>query len=620
MLAMMAQQWSSGKLKQLNLKAALRLPVLLSLLLALCVSILALQQLRLLIPSQLLHRGSWNGQACTCWPWSNGSSSGSSSRDSGAGSRRGELAKLELGGRGGVLDSRELQDEGDPPLSAGRNRSRLGVESSERVQFRAHGSAAALFVEMSAYRGGPATFAILGLASKPAVVFKEATFRCSWAVSAEDDADGGEDDDDDNDELAGTAWQMLPDWGLGRVYTTVVINCTFPRPVGGSGTRGGRLLLTVLSRGQVAEKFTVLHDEAAAGAGTTGSTGTTTGSTGNPSYEHVYCGSPLYGRLNPRRVREWLAYHAWLLGPRSHFVIYDAGGVGPAVARALAPWRDRGRVTLLDVRDQEARFDGYYHNQFLAVNDCLFRTRDWAAWTSFFDLDEYLYVPVATTGASGTGGDDRHPAPRALRRLLRRHAPRATQLLIRQVPVRAGLCMPSRSRAGGDQEQEQQWGLEALVYRLRRPFTRAQQDRKYAVQPRSVFSAGVHLSQNLDGNTTVLGADELRYYHYHGTINRLGSLCDDDDDHGPGQQLADDDTVTSLKPAARRAAAAAAAGRGFGRPSKVNVKEAARYVYDGSMADLVPVVKRFEERTIGPVSLADLRPDPSDDHEFEHDR
>lgn len=52
-------------------------------------------------------------------------------------------------------------------------------------------------------------------------------------------------------------------------------------------------------------------------------------------------------------------------------------------------------MTLQDIREQE-RFDGYYHNQFLVVNDCLHRYKFMAKWIFFFDVDEYIFVPPKT--------------------------------------------------------------------------------------------------------------------------------------------------------------------------------------------------------------------------------
>lgn len=72
-------------------------------------------------------------------------------------------------------------------------------------------------------------------------------------------------------------------------------------------------------------------------------------------------------------------------------MMYDAGGVEEAVMEVLRPWMEKGFVSLHDVREQE-RFDGYYHNQFLILNDCLHRYRFDAKWMFFFDLDEFIYV------------------------------------------------------------------------------------------------------------------------------------------------------------------------------------------------------------------------------------
>ncbi|TQD73526.1 hypothetical protein C1H46_040950 [Malus baccata] len=48
-------------------------------------------------------------------------------------------------------------------------------------------------------------------------------------------------------------------------------------------------------------------------------------------------------------------------------------------------------------------------------------------------------------------------------------------------------------------------------------------DRKYAVQPRNVYAAGVHKSQNLAGKTTRM--TRIKYFHYRGTINTPHEPC-----------------------------------------------------------------------------------------------
>lgn len=182
---------------------------------------------------------------------------------------------------------------------------------------------------------------------------------------------------------------MLPDWGYGRVYTVVVVNCTFPMNPN-SDNAGGKLMLYAYygESQRKYEKFTALEE----------APGIYNDSKFHPpyQYEYLYCGSSLYGNLSAARMREWMAYHAWFFGPSSHFVFHDTGGVSPEVRAALEPWVRAGRATVQDIRGQ-AEFDGYYYNQFLVVNDCLHRYRHSANWTFYFDVDEYIYLPAGNT-------------------------------------------------------------------------------------------------------------------------------------------------------------------------------------------------------------------------------
>jgi hypothetical protein len=254
--------------------------------------------------------------------------------------------------------------------------------SPERREFRAVGSAAALFVQMGAYRGGPYTFAVVGLASKPTHVYGKPWFRCEWEPNAASSPPM----------RAAKTYHMLPDWGYGRVYTVVVVNCTFPR-VPNADNAGGRLVLYAHhgpSRSPSSPHERIVALEEAPGAYDAAAFPATPAAPHR--YDYLYCGSSLYGDLSAARVREWMAYHARFFGPRSHFVFHDAGGVGPAVRAALEPWVRAGRATLQDVRAQ-AEYDGWYYNQFLVVNDCLHRYRHAAKWTFFFDVDEYIFLP-----------------------------------------------------------------------------------------------------------------------------------------------------------------------------------------------------------------------------------
>ncbi|GJY59561.1 hypothetical protein Tco_0459453, partial [Tanacetum coccineum] len=100
--------------------------------------------------------------------------------------------------------------------------------------FNTYGSAAYNFVLMSAYRGGPNTFAVIGLSSKPLHVFAKPSYVCEWVPL----------NGTHNVTVQVQGVKILPDWGYGRVYTVVVVNCTFPRSVvTGQDRAGGNLLV-----------------------------------------------------------------------------------------------------------------------------------------------------------------------------------------------------------------------------------------------------------------------------------------------------------------------------------------------------------------------------------------
>jgi len=250
--------------------------------------------------------------------------------------------------------------------------------------FNPYGSAAYNFITMGAYRGGLNTFAIIGLASKPLHVYSKPTYQCEWVPQSSSAS---------NSTFSTVSYKMLPDWGYGHVYTVVVVNCTFSEAVN-SENSGGKLFLEASTSGggdkdfNITDRFEVLNESP-------GDINTTLFSS-RPKYDYLYCGSSLYGGLSPQRVREWIAYHVRLFGKRSHFVIHDAGGVHEEVLEVLKPWMELGYVTLQDIREQE-RFDGYYHNQFMVVNDCLHRYKFMTKWMFFFDVDEYIHVPQKNT-------------------------------------------------------------------------------------------------------------------------------------------------------------------------------------------------------------------------------
>uniref|UniRef100_A0A0D9WPX2 Glycosyltransferase family 92 protein n=1 Tax=Leersia perrieri TaxID=77586 RepID=A0A0D9WPX2_9ORYZ len=396
-------------------------------------------------------------------------------------------------------------------------------------ELRPYGTAAALFVQMGAYRGGPRTFAIVGLASKPTHVFSNPYFKCEWLPNPT--AAG----DTPPRPVRTKAYKMLPDWGYGRVYTVVVVNCTFPTNPN-SNNAGGKLLVHAYysTASRRYERFVALEE----------TPGSYDDSRFNPPfpYDYLYCGSSLYGNLSAPRMREWLAYHARFFGERSHFVLHDAGGVSPEVAAVLDPWVRAGRVTVQDIRAQE-EYDGYYYNQFLVVNDCLHRYRHAANWTFFFDVDEYIYLPDGRSLEVVLGELEQY-----------------TQFTIEQNPMSSKLCVDDPT-----EDYSREWGFEKLVFR--NSITGVRRDRKYAIQARNAYSTGVHMSQNVYGKTTHKTESLIRYYHYHNSINVMGEPC----------------RKFVPKPT---------------NGSKV-MFEGIPYVYDDNMKRLAGEIRRFEKQTIG---------------------
>lgn len=262
---------------------------------------------------------------------------------------------------------------------------------------------------MGAYRGGPNTFAVVGLSSKPIHVFGKPWFKCEWISN-------------NGSSVRVLAYKILPDWGYGRVYTVVVVNCTFPfNP--NKDNSGGKLTIKAHygESPRKFEKFVALEE----------APGSYNESKYHPpyQYEYLYCGSSLYGNISSARIREWMAYHVWFFGPKSHFVFHDAGGVSPEVRTVLEPWVRLGRATIEDIRAQ-AEYDGYYYNQFLVVNDCLHRYKFAANWTFYFDIDEYIYLLDGNTLESVLNEFSNY-----------------NQFTIEQNPMSSALCLNESSQA-----------------------------------------------------------------------------------------------------------------------------------------------------------------------------
>ncbi|XP_023525128.1 galactan beta-1,4-galactosyltransferase GALS1 [Cucurbita pepo subsp. pepo] len=397
----------------------------------------------------------------------------------------------------------------------------LPTDPNNRI-FQPFGNAAALFVLMGAYRGGPRTFAVVGLASKPIHVYGHPWYKCEWIFN-------------NGSSIRAKAYKILPDWGYGRVYTVVVVNCTFPLNPNHDNSGGKLTVNAYYGQSQKKyEKFTALEELP----------GSYNASKFRPpyDYEYLYCGSSLYGNLSAARIREWMAYHAWFFGSKSHFVFHDAGGVSPEVRAVLEPWVRAGRVTIQDIRAQ-SEYDGYYYNQFLVVNDCLHRYRHAANWTFYFDVDEYIYLPEGSS----------------LESVLEEFSV-YTQFTIEQNPMSSMLCLNDSA-----QNYSRKWGFEKLLFKdIKSGIWR---DRKYAIQAKNAYATGVHMSENVIGNTTHKTESKIRYYHYHNSIMVRGELC---------REFLPNSAIHN-----------------------VTIFNQAPFVYDDKMKKLADTIKEFERHAIG---------------------
>lgn len=111
------------------------------------------------------------------------------------------------------------------------------------------------------------------------------------------------------------------------------------------------------------------------------------------------------------------------------------------------------------------------------------------------------------------------------------------------------------------------WGFEKLVYR--KVLEKGKRyDRKYVVQARHAEAAGIHMSMNMKkGINLYPKGDRIRYYHYHGTINKRDEVCSFYVDSGNKTAVQQHDNST--------------------------------HTLDETMAKLVKDVKLFELQTVG---------------------
>lgn len=161
------------------------------------------------------------------------------------------------------------------------NISSVDLDYGKLRLFKPHGLATHLYIEMSAYRGGPREFSIVGLTSKPIETHHNPPYKCAWVPNS-----------GDGKEIKGWTHKVLPDWNYGKLYTVVVITCSFGKDVG-VDREGGELILYASYGDQYRENERIVVLKEAKGE-----YNASIFDEKNFPYDYVYCGSPVYGDIS----------------------------------------------------------------------------------------------------------------------------------------------------------------------------------------------------------------------------------------------------------------------------------------------------------------------------------
>ncbi|BBN15384.1 hypothetical protein MPTK1_6g19180 [Marchantia polymorpha subsp. ruderalis] len=397
--------------------------------------------------------------------------------------------------------TRELSQPDDKSTSA------LGEHSLQPLSIALHP-----FVKFSTYRLSMNTILVVGLSSAVYRAFDKPVHDCTWHQEGKD--------------LVTTDAKMIyVKWDEGRMpYVPAIVNCTFPTAVGADAS-GGTLQLSISAKpnrlsltGTVAanvyeerkgevEVFNRMVRKLEQG-----------GAAALP-YKYAYCGPPMFGRIRPDWILGWLTYHYRLyegMEGKVRFFFYNVGALADeGTLTVLEPFIKAGVVEIVNVLEIKD-YTAHYRGQVLFVNDCLHRTRFIAQWTLFHDFDEFIYVPQ----------------PNSLQSLLKQHEDKAW-LTFASLPASWKFCTELSRTV------ETRWPVERMVCVEEQPECRYKQEkpdpwlctgplgrRKYVVNPRKVFAAGIHYVTKDSGSGGVdLNGTLARLHHYHGALATFNYLC-----------------------------------------------------------------------------------------------
>ncbi|KAL2644930.1 hypothetical protein R1flu_012517 [Riccia fluitans] len=296
----------------------------------------------------------------------------------------------------------------------------------------------------------------------------------------------------------------------GRNYDTLVIQCSFPEPVGSEGTGG--LLYLKLSHSiepEVSELVPVFRERP-------GQYNSTLFNLSTFQYEYVYCSPPVWTNLSAVYVKEWFKYHHALLDGNVRYFVYDNIGIDNETMAVLQPFIDAGILTVIN-QHRERDYDAWWHTQATAINDCIKRARFIGKWVLFWDFDEYLSVSPPLTLSALLEDVEQKGAP---------------WITFGNMYYSINYCA-AESGSGDD------WAIERMLYRIEKPqcewgefespnvCTGPMGHRKWIGNPRLTLVGSIHYVIEPGWGGVDLDTNIARINHYRGIVapDAIGKTC-----------------------------------------------------------------------------------------------
>ncbi|KAG0601226.1 hypothetical protein M758_11G094400 [Ceratodon purpureus] len=366
------------------------------------------------------------------------------------------------------------------------------------------------FVKFSAYRQSLNTFFVTGITSFVARTFDKdkIAHTCEWHP-----ADGGLPMGGKGTkgfaETEPSMIYMKSDENHGT-YSPTIINCTFIEKVG-ADRKGGLLVLRISTgydRWEPNLPVVAMEEQP-------GEVDVVMTPPEKLPFKYAFCGAPMHGKVRADWILQWMTYHHYLAEGKGHFFFYNMGGLAEEDKPTFQRFSDAGLLSITDILDPNLASDypTWYYHQVLLINDCLHRSRFMAERVFFFDYDEFLQIP----------------APDTLTKFMTRHKDEPW--------ISFGSIYANTHDCRNAQKGKSEAPLERMLWRRPSPECREKLPhtnpwlcigplgrRKYVVNPRETFAAGVHWALIPETGLNLLG-DEAHMLHYRSAPLPKVQLC-----------------------------------------------------------------------------------------------